>query len=290
MRVPESEPVPEPLPEPIPVRVPESEPVPEPLPVRVPESEPVPEPLPEPEPVRVPESGRGRELEQVNEPAAAAARSGGGVDVAGLLRRVRRLADMSQRELAAAAGVSRDRLGRAETGRGDLGVGELSRIVSLARLRLVLLDAQGAEVTPMSPATVRDRGGRHFPAHLDTRHGDEGWWYGPHRYTRGQPDFTFDRDRRTRDSWRRQQGTADDHHQQRPGDSVAERVAARRWAALRREQERREAVWRVRLAAGDLGDPDWGTGCTCPPGCEYAEGSNEHLGHAPACACGCDVA
>ncbi|WP_052091038.1 helix-turn-helix domain-containing protein [Modestobacter caceresii] len=210
--------------------------------------------------------------------------------MAGLLRRVRRLADMSQRELAGVAGVSRDRLGRAEAGRGDLRVGEFSRIVSLARLRLVLLDAQGHEVAPMSPATVRDRGGRRFPAHLDTRHGDEGWWSGPHRYTRSPPDFTFDRDRRDRDSRRSERGTADDHHVHRPGDSLAERAAARKWAALRRQRERREAAWRARRAAGDLGGPDWGTGCTCPPGCEYAEGSNEDLGHAPACACGCDVA
>ncbi|WP_269159653.1 helix-turn-helix domain-containing protein [Modestobacter sp. VKM Ac-2984] len=212
------------------------------------------------------------------------------VDVAGMLRRVRRLADLSQRELAGASGVSRDRVGRAEAGRGDLRVREFARLVSLARLRLVLLDAQGQEVAPMSAAAVRDRAGRQFPAHLDTRHGDEAWWSGPHRHTRRQPDVTFDRDRRSRDSWRRRLGIPEDHLVPRPGDSLAERAAARRWTALLRQREQREAAWRAWLASGELGGPDWATGCTCPPGCEYAEASNADLGHAPACACGCDVA
>ncbi|MCZ2803809.1 helix-turn-helix transcriptional regulator [Modestobacter sp. VKM Ac-2983] len=207
-----------------------------------------------------------------------------------MLRRVRRLADMSQRELAEASGVSRDRLSRAEAGRGDLRVGEFAGIVSLARLRLVLLDAQGQEVAPMSAAAVRDRAGRRFPAHLDTRHGDEDWWSGPHRHTRSQPEVTFDRDCHSRDSWRWQLGTPDDHQVHGPGDSLAERAAARGWAALLRRRERREAAWRAWLGSGDPGGPDWGTGCTCPPGCEYVEESNEDLGHASACACGCDVA
>ncbi|MCZ2846686.1 helix-turn-helix domain-containing protein [Modestobacter sp. VKM Ac-2978] len=229
------------------------------------------------------------ESEPEPQPVAETVPVAPGVDVAGTLRRLRRLADMSQRELAEASDVSRGRLGRAETGRGDLRVGEFARLVSLAGLRLVLLDAQGQEVAPMSASAVRDRAGRRFPAHLDTRHGDEDWWSGPHRHTRTQPEVTFDRDRRSRDSWRRQLGTPDDHHVPRPGDSLAERAAARGWAALLRQREQREAAWRAWLAAGGLGGPDWGTGCTCPPGCEYAEGSNADLGHAPACACGCDV-
>lgn len=223
-------------------------------------------------------------------PESAAAGRDTGIDVSGLLRRVRRLVDLSQRELAEAAGVPRHRVGRAEARSGDLHVAELARIASLGGLRLVLLDARGEEVAPMSSAAVRDRGGRRFPAHLDTRHGDEDWCGGPHRHTRRPPDFTFDRDRGDRDHWRRQRGTADDHHPDRPGDSLRERAAARREAALRRERERREAAWRAWLAAGAVSAPDWGTGCTCLPGCEYTEVNNADLGHAPACACGCDVA
>ena len=98
-------------------------------------------------------------------------------DLSGLLRRVRRAADLSQRELAARIGVSKSAVAAVESGRAGLDVRALARAAELAGLRLALLDAEGQEVAGMDPGAVRDRGGRLFPAHLDTRHGDEEWWY-----------------------------------------------------------------------------------------------------------------
>ena len=143
----------------------------------------------------------------------------------GLLRRIRRLVDMSQRDLAGAADVTPAALGRAEAG-GDLRVSQLLRIVAVAGLRLTLTDQQGGELPPMTGTAVRDGGGRLFPAHLDTRHGDEDWWHDAHRYSRRRPEYTFDRDRTARDGRRRPDVPAD-HHVPGPGDSLAERRSAR---------------------------------------------------------------
>ena len=108
-------------------------------------------------------------------------------DVPGALRRIRRRADLSQRELARVAGISLASVGHAESGRRDLRVQVLADIAAVAGLRLALVDDEGEQVAPMSVDGVRDMAGRCFPAHLDTRHSDEGWWHGPHRYDRPQP-------------------------------------------------------------------------------------------------------
>jgi transcriptional regulator with XRE-family HTH domain len=205
----------------------------------------------------------------------------------GLLRRVRRLADMSQREMARASGIAPAALGRAEAG-GDLRVSQLGRILGVAGLRLAVLDGSGGELMPMSEHAVRDGAGRLLPAHLDTRHGDDDWWGGPHRPRLRPPRYTFDRDRTLRDE-RRAAGVPEDHHLPEPGDSLAERAAARRRESLRRAQERREEAHRAWLEAGSPRDPDWGTWCTCLPDCEYVEGRNEELSHATGCPCCCDV-
>src|SRR5688572_32079180 len=101
------------------------------------------------------------------------------------------------------------------------------------------MDAQGEEVAPMSQGGVRDGANRRFPAHLDTRYSDEGWWHDAHHYSRPRPWYTFDRDRRTRDGWRAHRGTPDDHQLPRPGDSPADRAEARRRAHLRARSEDR---------------------------------------------------
>ena len=95
----------------------------------------------------------------------------------GMLRRIRRAADLSQRELAARIGISKSAVAAAESGRAGLDVRVLARAAVLAGLRLVLVDTEGREVVGMDPDAVCDRGGRLFPAHLDTRYGDEEWWY-----------------------------------------------------------------------------------------------------------------
>src|SRR4051794_12058442 len=97
-------------------------------------------------------------------------------DLPGTLRRIRRLADMSQRELGQACGVSQAVVAQAESGRRDLKVGTLAAAAALAGLRLTLVNGDDVEVQPMSPEGVRDRGRRRFPAHLDTRRAGAGHW------------------------------------------------------------------------------------------------------------------
>jgi len=114
-------------------------------------------------------------------------------DLCGALRRIRRLADLSQRELAARAAVSASAVGHAEAGTRDLPVASLARAAAVAGLRLALLDGEGREVSAMGPNSVRDHGGRRFPAHLDTVPSEERWWRYEHRFDRPRPSFTFDR-------------------------------------------------------------------------------------------------
>jgi transcriptional regulator with XRE-family HTH domain len=201
----------------------------------------------------------------------------------GTLRRIRRRADLSQRELADALQVSQSAVAQAESGRRDLPVGVLIRAAALAALRLAIVDETGQEVAGMAADAVRDRAQRRFPAHLDTRYGDEAWWHGDERYSREQPWYTFDRVRYTRDYWRGRLGTPDDHQLPQPGDAPQERKAARRREARRR----REEELRRRRQAGELREPEEWT-CTCPPECAALD-VGERPVHAPGCPCGCDI-
>ncbi len=207
-------------------------------------------------------------------------------DLPGALRRIRRLADLSQRELAAAAGVSPSAIGQAESGQRDLTVAVFSGIASLAGLRLRLVDARGEEVAPMSQDAVRDRANRRFPAHLDTRYSDEGWWHDAHHYGRPRPWYTFDRDRRARDGYRRRRGTPEDHQLPRPGDSPQERAEVRRLERLRRREEERQRAFladEFRHVRDDFT-------CACPPVCDELDDRSGKPVHAPVCACDCDIA
>ena len=208
-----------------------------------------------------------------------------GFDLCGVLRRIRRRADLSQRQLAAAAGLSVSAVAHAEAGTRDLPARALGRAAELAGLRLALLDAQGNEVEPMSADAARDMGNRHFPAHLDTRHGDEGWWYDAHRYDRDRPWFTFDRDRRLRDAYRRRDGTPNDHHVPQPGDSPYERAEARRREYWRQRHEERER----RFLAGEFRGIDLGFTCTCPAECDALDDYYGRPVHVEGCPCSCDV-
>jgi transcriptional regulator with XRE-family HTH domain len=197
----------------------------------------------------------------------------------GTLRRIRRTADMSQREMAAAAAIPRSTLAAGESGARDLGARALARAATVAGLRVALLDREGTEVRPMDDDAVRDMVGRRFPAHLDTRYSEEDWWHGPERYSRPQPWYTFDRDRGRRDAFRRSGGVPDDHQQPRPGDSPADREAARRREARRRVSE---------ANAGSTREPDpWV--CDCPPRCAELEDWEGPPKHADDCLCRCDL-
>jgi transcriptional regulator with XRE-family HTH domain len=206
-------------------------------------------------------------------------------DLPGVLRRIRRSADLSQRQLADRLQIAKSSVGRAESGVAGLDVRMLARAAVLAGLRLALLDVKGAEVGPMTADGARDRGDRRYPAHLDTRYGDEDWWHGEHRYAREQPWYTFDRLRYTRDYWRDRTGTPDDHQRAQPGDSPDERAAARRLAARRQAAEE----WQRRFEAGEFRQlDDWFT-CTCPARCEELDDFSGRPVHADECRCRCDL-
>jgi transcriptional regulator with XRE-family HTH domain len=207
-----------------------------------------------------------------------------GFDLCGVLRRIRRSADLSQRELASAAGLSVSAVAHAEAGTRDLPSRALARAAELAGLRLALLDAEGREVPGMDPDGARDGTGRRLPAHLDTQHTDEVADRWAHRPDRQQPWFTFGLDRAARDRQRARAGTLEDHDVPVPGDSPAERRSRRQAAARRRaagERERRRAT---------VGRPvDEGLTCTCPPECDELDDGSGPTAHAAACACRCDL-
>lgn len=207
-------------------------------------------------------------------------------DLPGVLRRIRRIADLSQRELALAAGVSAATIGQAESGARDMPVRLVAGIAELAGIRLALVDDSGSEVMPMSDEAVRDRSGRRFPAHLDTRYSEEHWWHGPHRYSRNRPWYTFDRDRRMRDMYRDRDGTPEDHQVPQPGDSPADRALDRRQDYWRRRAEDRQR----RFLAGEFAALDAGLRCTCPPRCDELDDWSGRPVHAEGCPCLCDLA
>jgi HTH-type transcriptional regulator/antitoxin HipB len=95
--------------------------------------------------------------------------------VPGLVRRVRRILDVSQRGLAALIGVSQSAVARWETGRTSPRVCVLQRLMRLAGLRSTVSDVESGEVVePMRDDGARDRGGRRYPAHVDLR--VTGWY------------------------------------------------------------------------------------------------------------------
>ena len=205
-------------------------------------------------------------------------------ELSGWLRRIRRTADLSQRQLAEQVGVPKSTLAAAEAGVRDLPTGRLAAAAALAGLRIALVDAQGREQSPVTSGGARDAARRHLPAHLDTLHSDEvpdRWEHGPDR---PQPWFTFELDRSARDARRAAAGVPDDHLVPQPGDSPAERAAARERAARKR---RLDDLAR-RRAAGELPPVEPFT-CTCPPACDELDDWSGRPVHAEECPCSCDV-
>jgi len=128
----------------------------------------------------------------------------GGYPLSGMVRRVRRTADMSQRELAKATGLSHTLIAAIETGDRTPSLPALQRILGAAGLRLVVVDHGGHVVLPLETwQDTEDGAGRRYPAHLDTIldpvFGD--WW--ADGFGLARPPETFRRDRRRRDYERR---------------------------------------------------------------------------------------
>ncbi|WP_210438323.1 helix-turn-helix domain-containing protein [Nocardioides xinjiangensis] len=94
--------------------------------------------------------------------------------VPGLVRRIRRILDVSQRGLAQALEVSQSAVARWETGRTSPRASVLQALLELARLEVGFSDRESGEpVEPMRADGARTRGSR-FPAHADLR--VAGWW------------------------------------------------------------------------------------------------------------------
>jgi HTH-type transcriptional regulator/antitoxin HipB len=96
-----------------------------------------------------------------------AAEYGRGPDVPGLVMRVRRTCDLSQRDLGAAIGLDHSQVARIESARRRVDLSLLARILSLAGMRIAVLDRDGVEVIPVPRDVLRDNAGRRLPAHLD---------------------------------------------------------------------------------------------------------------------------
>jgi transcriptional regulator with XRE-family HTH domain len=128
----------------------------------------------------------------------------GDFPIAGLIRRARRIADLSQRELATRAGTSHVTVGRIEAGNLTPSLRLFQRLIGAAHLSLVVVDGDGQIVLPMRDREdLRDGADRRYPSHLDTIvfPGPGHWWADV--YGLARPPETFHRDRSTRDMRRR---------------------------------------------------------------------------------------
>lgn len=154
-------------------------------------------------------------------------------DAGGLIRRVRRLADLSQRELAARVGVAQSYISNVEGGRSpDLAT--FLQILQLAGLRLAVVDEEGTEVAPMPDDVLRDRMGRRMPAHLDVYAAPERVPY--RMLLRGGdpfPDVWFHR-RHDRDRMRARHGLSATDEQPTARSRARARARARSEARSRR--------------------------------------------------------
>jgi transcriptional regulator with XRE-family HTH domain len=125
-------------------------------------------------------------------------------DAGDYLRKVRRVADLSQRELAKVSCVPRSAIERIESGALDPRIGQLGQLLALLRWRLVVIDDNHHLVLPLVEFehNMRDGADRRFPAHLDVvvdpQNGE--WW--ADMYGMSRPPETFGRNRAIRDEQR----------------------------------------------------------------------------------------
>jgi transcriptional regulator with XRE-family HTH domain len=90
-------------------------------------------------------------------------------DAGSYLAQARRLADLSQRELAARAGMPQSTIAAFESGARRPTVQAMDGLLRACGLRLSVLDAHGGEVHAFPAEVVRDNAGRRFAAHLDVQ-------------------------------------------------------------------------------------------------------------------------
>lgn len=204
------------------------------------------------------------------------------LDAPNLIRRVRRLRDLSQRDLARLLSISNGQVARFETGSRTISLAALERIVALAGLRLCVVDETGTDVVPMRHDAQRNNGGRRFAAHLDTYPPEEwprAWCYG-WRWDRLVPRAEFHH-RERRDDERSALGVPLDHVSVADCDEARRRHRLAKVERIRQARERAEPIRLAAIAAeAALALPE----CTCPIACE------EQGPCLPWCPCQCEVA
>jgi transcriptional regulator with XRE-family HTH domain len=121
------------------------------------------------------------------------------MDAALWLRTARRTRRVSQRELAAYAGVPRQTLERIEAGRVDPRVGTLERLLEAIGLQLAVCNGPGRVLKiDADREQLVDWSGRHFPAHWEVRPAGEypfgdwwGWWRKDPNVRTKRPTHTY---------------------------------------------------------------------------------------------------
>jgi transcriptional regulator with XRE-family HTH domain len=131
------------------------------------------------------------------------------------LRAARRAADLSQRELAARAGLSTGTVGSVESDDrpSDPHVSTVHRLLVATGHRLTVVGADGAPLAPATGRGPRDAALRRYPSHLDVRavRDLDDWWYGPFLTTCDPlPPYTYDLSRARRDHRRHGSGIGSD--------------------------------------------------------------------------------
>ena len=116
------------------------------------------------------------------------------------MRKLRRVADLSQRELAEVVSLSRRLIERIETGDADPRLAQVAELFAIVGWRLEVVDHDGGPVQPLRElgGDLRDGADRRYPAHLDVivdpRRGE--WWADGYGLQSPPETFTRDRDRR----------------------------------------------------------------------------------------------
>lgn len=199
------------------------------------------------------------------------------LDHSGYVRRARRLADLSQRELSALIGIDQSQVARIEAGRA-VDVATFARMLAAAGLRLAVVDSDGVEVRPMPADVMRDGGGRRQPAHLDVRAAPDR--PSPEmlaRHREPEPRISWHHRRTERDRRRGELGI-DATHEQPTMRSVAQWRRANE--AARRERARPVARRELAELYARIGVPEelWAFSLPDdPPGERTGHHSNEHL-------------
>ncbi|WP_448810835.1 helix-turn-helix domain-containing protein [Agromyces bauzanensis] len=175
------------------------------------------------------------------------------IDVPGLVMRVRRACDLSQRELGAAVGLDQSQVARIESSRRRVDLPLLAGILALADYRIAILDSHGLEVMPVPEDVLRDNVGRRMPAHLDVRPLSD-------RPTSALLDAHADRP--SPRAWYHHRARRDRRRAGRGSDGVPDQPTTSGLARLERDRgaDRRRAV---QERAGALLDSD----CACHDEC-----------------------